>query len=63
MILTKLLIVLHRCCRVHMLSNPVLRAHSARKPKNNIEGSQGENEEERWGTGGGKRGLENRKKV
>jgi hypothetical protein len=32
-ILTKLLIVLHRCCRVHTLSNPVLRAHSARNTK------------------------------
>ena len=33
MILTKLLIVLQRCCRMHTLPNPVLRAHSARNTR------------------------------
>jgi hypothetical protein len=32
-ILTKLLIVLQRCCRMHTLPNPVLRAHSARNTR------------------------------
>ena len=33
MILTQFLIVLHRCCRVHTLPNPVLRANNARNTK------------------------------